>query len=97
MLARRRLDQACREIELSERRLHVLLEIGLQHLAPPGVLVFGPVCAPPLELGDEITAMKMPVRPGDCVGSAHVWFPGRSWISASVSRYTAGWKWAPQP
>src|SRR5258706_4940013 len=72
MLAARRFDQSCREIELRERRRELVQEIGAQGVAPLGVLAFGLIADPAVEFGKKLAGMKLLARPGDSVRSGHV-------------------------
>src|SRR5258708_37075801 len=77
VLSGRRFDQSCREIELRECRHEFVFEIGAQAIAPLGILAFGGIGDPPLEVGEKLTGMKLLAGPGDGVSCGHI-FPSRA-------------------
>jgi hypothetical protein len=97
--AGRRFDHARREIEFCKRRLQFFLEIRTQDIAALGVLAFGPIRDPTVEIGEEFAGMKLLVRLRDGIGSGHsIFFPvGTRSNSGNVSRYATGRKWAARP
>ena len=72
MLPARGFDQSCREIELRESRLQFLFEVAAQAVAPFGILAFGGIGDPAVEFTEKRAGMKIFLRPGDSIGSGHV-------------------------
>ena len=70
--AGRRFDQPRREIELRKGRLQVLPRDRRAALAPLGILAFGLIGDPAVEFGEKRAGMKLLARPGNGVGSGHV-------------------------
>ena len=82
-LAARRFDQAGGEVERGEGGLQVVDEIGAQRLAAAGVLAFGPVTDPAVELGEKRAGIEMLTYPRNRVGSCrHFLFLVRQFCGA---------------